>query len=384
MKVPTHPLTLMIAIYQRIIPAVHIHWNHWKTLAQKIPNLELRKQALMSLETKRFHCEGGAIYGVLAKNKCHLIIKFIVGYQTLCDYLDNLCDRSTSLDPQDFRALHESIFDALHPGAETRNYYRFRKEQEDGGYLNQLVKNCQDVLKEIPAYPKIASTLQELASYYCDLQVHKHVRVEERVPRLKKWFHLHENELPQMQWFEFSACAGSTLGIFSLVSYACNEGYSDGLTQRVKAGYFPWVQGLHILLDYLIDREEDRLGGDLNFCFYYKNIEKMRERLAHFLSKANKSVAQLPEPKFHLMINQALLGIYLADRKATEDEETQAIAKHLLKLGGGGAFFFFLNGRLMAKLRQFMLGGGQGGRDQQKIFPPLEQKTNTFEDSVFE
>ncbi len=372
MKVSTHPLGLMLTIYQRVIPAVHRQWNHWKKQAQKIPNLELRKQALMSLETKRFHCEGGAIYGLLAKEDCDKVIKFIVGYQTLCDYLDNLCDRSTSLDPQDFRALHESIFDALNPGAKSGNYYRFRKEQDDGGYLNQLVKNCQTVLQSLPAYSKIDSSLQELARYYCDLQVHKHVRVEERVPRLTQWFKSYKNELPQMQWFEFSACAGSTLGIFCLVSYACNENYSEGLTQKVKAGYFPWVQGLHILLDYLIDREEDRRGGDLNFCFYYKNIDKMKERLAHFLSKANQSVTQLPDPKFHLMINQALLGIYLADPKAREDEETKAIAKHLLRLGGGGAFFFFWNGRVMAKLRQVMLGGLPGNRDKQKFFQPLE------------
>ena len=40
-------------------------------------------------------------------------IKFIVAYQTISDYLDNLCDRSSSLDPQDFAALHESMGDAL-------------------------------------------------------------------------------------------------------------------------------------------------------------------------------------------------------------------------------------------------------------------------------
>ena len=32
-------------------------------------------------------------------------IKFIVAYQTISDYLDNLCDRSTSLDPDDFSAF---------------------------------------------------------------------------------------------------------------------------------------------------------------------------------------------------------------------------------------------------------------------------------------
>ena len=46
----------------------------------------------------------------------------------------------------------------------------------------------------------------ELCGYYCDLQVHKHVIEHERVPRLEKWFTQYESELPEMEWYEFSAC----------------------------------------------------------------------------------------------------------------------------------------------------------------------------------
>lgn len=351
MKIPTCPWALMSGIYRNVLPAVHRYLGEWKERANQIPNPELRKQALMSIETKTFHCAGGAIYGLLAKNNSDETIRFIVAYQTISDYLDNLCDRSTSLDPKDFRALHESIFHALTPGAECTNYYCFRKEQEDGGYLRELVKTCQSVLKQLPAYPKISSALHELASYYCDLQVHKHVQVEERIPRLKAWFKSHQENLPEMSWYEFSACAGSTLGIFCLIAYASHEDCSEELIQKVKNGYFPWIQGLHILLDYLIDQEEDSLGGDLNFCSYYKNKDEMTERFTHFVNKAKESVAQLPHTNFHQMINHALLGIYLADEKVRRQKEVQGIARQLISLGGGSTFFFFLNRLVMARLR---------------------------------
>jgi tetraprenyl-beta-curcumene synthase len=351
MKIPTRPWTLVSRIYRNVLPAVHYYLDEWKEQANQILNPELRKQALMSIETKTFHCEGGAIYGLLAQNYSNETIRFIVAYQTISDYLDNLCDRSTSLDPQDFRTLHESIFHALTPGAECTNYYRFRQEQEDGGYLRQLVKTCQSVLEQLPAYPKISSALHELASYYCDLQVHKHVQVEERVPRLKAWFESHKDNLPEMSWYEFSACTGSTLGIFCLIAYASHEDCSEDLIEKVKNSYFPWVQGLHILLDYLIDQEEDRLGGDLNFCSYYKNKAEMSERFTHFVKKAKKSVAQLPHTNFHQMINHALLGIYLADEKVRRQKDVQGIAKQLINLGGGSTFFFFLNRLMMARLR---------------------------------
>jgi tetraprenyl-beta-curcumene synthase len=351
MNVPTCPSALMLKTYRNVLPMVHCYLNEWKERANQIPNPELRKQALLSIETKKFHCEGGAIYGLLAKNCTNKLIRFIVAYQTISDYLDNLCDRSTSLDPKDFRALHESIFHALTPGAECVNYYRHRKEQEDGGYLKQLVTTCQDVLTKLPNYPTISSALCELASYYCDLQVHKHVQTEERVPRLKEWFELHQDSLPEISWYEFSACAGSTLGIFCIVAYAFREDCSENLIQQIKNAYFPWVQGLHILLDYLIDQEEDRLEGDLNFCFYYKNKTEMTERFIHFVKKAHESVAQLPNTNFHQMINQALIGIYLADEKVRSQKEVQKLGNHLIRFSGGSALFFFLNGLVMARLR---------------------------------
>lgn len=312
MQVPNRPWTMMFRIYRDVLSTVYQYLHQWQEKASQIPNLELRKQALMSIETKTFHCEGGAIYGLLAKDFSNELIRFIVAYQTISDYLDNLCDRSTSLNPEDFRALHESIFHALTPGVECVNYYRFREEQEDGGYLRQLVKTCQNVLQQLPAYQKISSTLHELADYYCNLQVHKHVQVENRVPRLKSWFKSHQDKLPEMSWYEFSACAGSTLGIFCLSAYAVDD-CSNDLVQQVKNSYFPWVQGLHILLDYLIDQEEDIIGGDFNFCSCYDNKDEMTKRLIHFVDQADKSISKLPNTNFHQMINRGLLGIYLSD-----------------------------------------------------------------------
>lgn len=139
MKIPKSLWILMFRIYRNVLPAVHYHLREWKERANQISEPELRKQALMSIESKTFHCEGGSIYGLLASNQIDKTIRFIVAYQTISDYLDNLCDRSTSLNPEDFRALHESIFHALTPGAQCVNYYRFREEQEDEGYLSAFV-----------------------------------------------------------------------------------------------------------------------------------------------------------------------------------------------------------------------------------------------------
>jgi tetraprenyl-beta-curcumene synthase len=350
MKVPTTPFSLMRKVYSNVMPHVHKELKYWRVQAEQIPNEELRKQALMSLKQKAFHCEGGGILALLAGKEVETCIRFIVAYQTISDYLDNLCDRSTSLDPEDFRALHESMLHALQQEEKFVNYYRFRDDQLDGGYLQALVQTCQQALREANHYEKITPVLHELASYYCDLQVHKHVTVEEREPRLQNWFSRHRQNVPPMEWYEFSACSGSTLGVFCLVAYAYGETLEQEQIEGIRKSYFPYVQGLHILLDYFIDQEEDKAGGDLNFCSYYENQEELFMRLKYFITEADTHISQIPHEKFHRLIHRGLLGVYLSDRKINEQREVRQMAKQLVKCGGLTSRFFYWNGKVYRRV----------------------------------
>src|SRR5699024_5749985 len=227
----------------------------WEKRAQEIPDDELRGQALSSIYTKRFHCQGGAVYGVLAGLDWQEAVRFIVSYQTICDYLDNLCDRSTSTDPEDFRQLHQALFDALTPGNAIKNYYAHRKEQKDGGYLADLVHTCQQIITKRTS-EDVRSILFYLLQSYTDLQVHKHVAKQERVDRLKKWYKKECSQKENLSWYEFAAACGSTLGIFCIASYAIGGNMSKDRALEIYDSYFPYLQGLHILIDYYIDMED--------------------------------------------------------------------------------------------------------------------------------
>lgn len=357
MTIPTQPISLMSKVYRKIFPEVHQELSYWKEKAAAIPNDELRKQALASIDSKTFHCQGGAILALLANHRWREAVRFIVAYQTISDYLDNLCDRSTSLDPMDFSALHESMKDALTLDADSKNYYRYRSDQDDGGYLAELSACCRDVLGKIDHYDKISSQIIGLCQYYCDLQIHKHVEVEERIPRLKQWFHSYEKDVPNMEWYEFSACSGSTLGIFCLLSYAMRDDFKETYAEKIRNGYFPYVQGLHILLDYFIDQEEDRIGGDLNFCFYYENKQTLFNRLKYFLQEADHHIKNLPDQKFHKLINRGLLGIYLSDGKVARQKGVKKLAKEMIKTGGSVSYFFYINGLIFRQVEKWVPEG---------------------------
>lgn len=345
MALPNHPFSLMSQVYRNVMPVVHRELNYWKQRAEEIPNEELRGQALASIAHKTFHCEGGSIMALIAHEQKDTAIKFIVAYQTISDYLDNLCDRSTSLDPDDFAALHESMEDAVTVDAPPRDYYRFREDQADGGYLVELMQTCQSVLEEMSNYEMIKAVLLELCGYYCDLQIHKHVRKDEREDRLIALYEKQKSALPEMTWYEFAACSGSTLGVFCLVSYALRSDFEAQDVGIIRERYFPYIQGLHILLDYFIDQAEDRAGGDLNFCFYYENDEEICQRLIHFLQEADKYTNDLPDQKFHKMIICGLLGIYLSDEKVNAQKTVKVLAKQVMKQGGAISRFFYWNSR---------------------------------------
>lgn len=323
----------------------------WEASAEQIPNAELRKQALDSIEDKTFHCEGGAIYSLLSQNYWKEAVQFIVAYQTISDYLDNLCDRSTSLDPNDFQCLHQAMQDALTPEAQLKDYYAFREEKDDGGYLASLVQTCQHTLRSLPNYNQLKPYTKELCALYSDLQVHKHVTLEEREPRLKEWFTLYSNRWNDLSWYEFSACTGSTLGIYCLVSYGFGQTLTDEQIQNIYEGYFPYMQGLHILLDYFIDQEEDLVEGDLNFCNYYDHEDHMKQRFRYFIEQTQAHVQSLPHASFHQMVQKGLVGLYLADRKVESIKGANEVVKELLNVSGMKAKFFYMNTKLYHKIK---------------------------------
>jgi tetraprenyl-beta-curcumene synthase len=342
-SVPKGPIRLMFRVYRYVLPDVRSQLELWKQAAQRIPDQELRTQAIASITTKQFHCEGGAVYAAANLEMRHVLIPLIVAFQTISDYLDNLCDRSTSLDPQDFRQLHQSMLDAVDPSAKLHDYYAYRQEREDGEYLNELVKTCQSCICLLPSYSLAAASIKQLVGLYCDLQVYKHIHKEYREQELYAWWKTYRDQYANISWNEFAAATGSTLGVFMLFLATSTPHLHAEQVQGITEAYFPYVCGLHILLDYLIDQDEDLIGGDLNFCSYYANMDKTVERIAYMVEQAREQISVLEHERFHRMIIEGLLAVYLSDPKVKHQQQVKQISKQLMKNSPLTRIFFWLN-----------------------------------------
>ncbi len=322
----------------------------------------MQQQALHSIRDKRFHCQGGAVFALLNPAACSKLLPLIVSFQTISDYLDNLCDRTTweeisSLTEKEkdlfmekgFRHLHSSMLVSLETSNRTDyEFYQYYPYNQDEGYLQALVNRCQNNVAALPVFNKVKEKVLFLTRLYCDLQSLKHLSLKFREKHLENWFQAYKKEYPYLLWNEFAAAAGSTLGTFALFAMASRQNCSTRETEKMFSCYFPWICGLHILLDYFIDQEEDRKEGDLNFVFYYSGSEQCYQRLLFFIENALQRAGELSNPTFHRMVVKGLLILYLSDPKI-KNQKLESIAHGLLSATGEKDIFYLY--RLCRSLR---------------------------------
>lgn len=317
----------------RVFPAVERELHFWRLRAEAIPDPELRRQALASLDKKRFHCQGGSIFSLLTPQKAPEMVRFIVAMQTISDYLDNLCDRVGGADEKAYRTLHQAMTAAVDTDAGLTDWYADYPHRDDGGYLDLLTFVSRSAISAFSGYGDIRRDVLHLTSLYCDLQVYKHMDPRRRMEMLVRWHTKHSELAPDILWWEFAAAAGSTLGVFALTALAAGGGVSRESADELLRCYFPWVCGLHILLDYYIDLDEDREHGDFNFVACYTGMSTVEDRLGTFVQKALDVVEALPRPAFHRTVIMGLLSLYLSDPKALTTGRRK-ISQHLLRYGG--------------------------------------------------
>ena len=305
-----HVLRFLWQVERRVLPLVDRELSIWQARAQRIPSEASRQMALRSLEDKRFHCEGGSVLALLAQRRRDAVVRFIVAYQTACDYLDNLCDRTSGLDEAARMQAHRALSDAFGDGPQQTPY--LPSSLLDGRYLEDLVDTCRSARTQIFLTQDARRCCLRFAELYSTLQVLKHG--DERERRVAAWI---EAALPgDLSWWERAAATGSTLGLFALVALSADGPLPAPAVDRLDAAYVPRICALHILLDYLIDREEDARGGDMNFTTQYADAESALTRLKAMYRRARLGACGLPGGKAHQHIVDGLMAMYLSDQKA--------------------------------------------------------------------
>jgi tetraprenyl-beta-curcumene synthase len=328
---------LITKFVTKIFPLVSDCLSSWQNRLDDCPDENLRGQALASIKHKRFHAQGGSIYALYPGVPINPLLSFIVAFQTISDYLDNLCDRAQCLDGESFKQLHIALADAVSLNTTeyipSTPYYKLYPYQDDGGYLLDLVTVCRNQLRQFPNYYLVEKHCLSLVELYSALQTYKHTYPREREKLLEEWIRPKLAHYPEISTWEFAAATGSTLGIFMLVAGSSLLKLDGQAPAQIVEAYFPWICSLHIMLDYLIDQEEDKIEEDFNFVAYYKDKAECCRRMIFLWRKSKEHAQKLPNPTFHLTVIEGLLALYLSDAKALQGN-VSAITEALLQEAG--------------------------------------------------
>ncbi len=317
-----------------IWPAVCRELEHWRCCASRIPNAQLRQDALQAIELKRENAHGAALFCILPKCRESQLLTLLVAYQTLWDYLDNVSERGASADSNNGYQLHRALTEALDPDVPISDYYRYHPWNDDGGYLHKLVSTCQRCCLALPAYAQVRPLV--LAGVRgCAIQAINHLpdrRQRER--ELKAWAEQQRPAHQQLRWFELTAAASAFLP-HALLALATEPLSDTACAMQTQEAYFPWMALAIAMLDSYVDAAQDTANGSHSYIAYYPGRHTMCERLREILTLTVRATARLPNGPRHVLIAAGMIAMYLS---TCVDSEPEAIAINRQIAIGGGSF----------------------------------------------
>lgn len=286
-----------------------------KRSAARIPDRSLRVLALDAQNRKWASLEGAAAFAVFAPRLGRYdLARLLVDLQGIFDYADTLMEQPNRAPRANARRLHDACIAALQPqGSPHAYYYEYHARRDDGGYLVSLIERCRAAVCALPSYTVVADAVLRHTWRVVFYQSRINLATTGDHPALARWASKQPAGL-QLKWWEIGAASGSSLAIFAHLAAASDPNLTRSEVEAIEALYWPWAEALHILLDSLIDRAEDRATDQRNLLDYYASQDEMTERLGLLATEMVKRAEAVPP--HHQLILAAMVALYLSDEQA--------------------------------------------------------------------
>lgn len=298
----------------------------WRARAERIPNPELRADALHSLDNKRGYADGAALFTILTRRRHRGLLTVLTSWETIVDYLDNVSERWPTY--ENGQQLHTSLVDALdlsRPAA--GDYYRDHPWDDDGGYLDALVDSCRRACRTLPSYGALRPHLVRSARRRRVLGLNHEPDPDLRDAGLRAWAAEEYPDAP-LPWWELTGAASATLHTHALLALAAEPRVDVAEIAAVDAAY------LHIdlcttLLDSYVDWHDDREAGAHRYLDHYESEEAAVTRMRESARAAVELALSAPRGHRHHVITASMIALYLSAPAANTPSQraiTDAIA----------------------------------------------------------
>jgi len=310
---------------------VALELRRWRREAELIPDLPIRDDALRGLTRKRSHADGAALFSILPDHRSPELIRLLVNYETILDFLDDASERHAT--EVNGRELHMALVDAFDPDRPLADYYRHHPWRDDGGYLVALVEACRRSCRSLPSYERIRGHVVKEAWRAQVLALNHLTDPGTRDAALSAWAAAEFPDEHGLDWFELSAAASATLVILALLTLAARDQVTGNDIAAVRSAYWPWVSLTAAMLDSHVDRVEDKASGDHSYVSHYPDEKCAAKRICYCISRAVRETLRLPNGHRHAVIVGCMVAMYLSKDSARAPGMRQT-TRQMVRAGG--------------------------------------------------
>lgn len=305
----------------------------WRRRALAIPDLPLREDALSSIERKRGHTDGAALFWILPRRRNRSLLRLLVAYEMIWDFLDCVNERGASKGQANGRQLHRALVEALDPESPISDYYRYHPWQEDGGYLCSLVEACREGCEGLPSYARVRPSVIREATRAQVLALNHDLDSGSRDLALRDWAGKEFAVKDEVTWFELSGAASASLTVHAFLALAAESTCTEADVDRTYAAYFPWLSAATTMLDSYVDQAEDAVNGDHSYVAHYLSPTVATQRICELVRRSVYEVRRLPGGERHAVIAACMVAMYLSKDSARTPSMLPATDR-LLSAGG--------------------------------------------------
>jgi tetraprenyl-beta-curcumene synthase len=307
--------------------------DHWKGLAERIPDPALRADAVGSLEDKRYYTDGAGLFWILPRRRSPELLALLVAYQTIANYLDYASERGVGHRGAPAGGLMLALVDAVDVDGPLRDYYADHPWSGDGGYLASLVTRCRTACAALPRYDSARPLLLREARRGVALELCHDPDGRRRDAALHAFARREFPPTDDVSWYEQAGSATSLLGVIVLLALAAEPDGAERELQDVADVYIPWAGALSLMLDSYVDQDDDARTGAWSAVAWYGDPDAARERLAALTGRVLRDVARLPRGNRHVVIVSTMLAMYLTSDRAAAGSMAGP-TRELLRAGG--------------------------------------------------
>ena len=304
----------------------------WRQRAEAIPDRSVRGDALESLIRKRDNVDGASLFSILPVHRNEELLKLLVAYQILWDFLDSVSERGACAGYVNGYQLHRALVEALDPDAPISDYYRFHPWKDDGGYLLELVETCRRMCAGLLCYRQVRPLMLR-AVERCAIQSLNHdPEPDRRDAALKEWAAREFAGEHALEWFELTAAA-SAFPPHVLLALAAGSSLGQEELRDVYEAYFPWVGLAIAMLDSYLDQVEDLVSGNHSYISHYANRVEALERLCMIIERITVRAKTLPNGRRHMVLTEGIVAWHLSVDGVSRSNTREA-TRMLARSGG--------------------------------------------------